>query len=73
MTENAFGIDISAYQYGEGKPVDFERMKAQDPRPAHGPVQADPAWTQACGGEVLRGAGGDFVGVQRQVVRKVVE
>ena len=49
MTENAFGIDISAYQYGEGKPVDFDRMKAQDPRPAHGPVRADPAWTQPAG------------------------
>jgi len=28
MAEKAFGIDISAYQYGEGKMVDFERMKA---------------------------------------------
>lgn len=49
MTENAFGIDISAYQYVEGKLVDFDRMRAQDPRPAHGPVRADPAWTQLAG------------------------
>lgn len=27
MTENTFGIDISAYQYGRGKLVDFDRMK----------------------------------------------
>ncbi len=49
MTENTFGIDISAYQYGRGKLVDFDRMKAQDPRPAHGQVRADPAWTQLAG------------------------
>lgn len=28
MTQNAFGIDISSYQYGENKMVDFDRMKA---------------------------------------------
>lgn len=29
MDEKAFGIDISSYQYGENKLVDFDRMKAE--------------------------------------------
>ena len=31
MTQKAFGIDISAYQYAEGKLIDFDWMKGKSP------------------------------------------